>query len=62
MNALNVPLGPALRAAREARGQTMEEAAAALDVSLRTVWRWEHGARPNRLGRLALQRWIASPK
>lgn len=51
--------GPALREARQARGQTMEEAAALIGVTLITLSRWERkGTTPTKLGKQAIVRWL----
>ncbi len=50
--------GKDLRQERQQRGLTQEELANLLGVTMRTVWRWEQGERPNKLGRKAIEIWF----
>ena len=58
-----LPIGAALREAREAAGLTVAEAAAELGVERTTMYRWEQGTRTpsvmtERVLREAVSRWL----
>ena len=54
--------GQSLRDARQDLGLTQEQLANQLGVTLRTIWRWEKGDVPSRMGKKILQEWWETRK